>query len=408
MKNPVRLFAIAVSYGLLLVSCEGPMGPAGKDVNESCKLCHNSSVVEEKVIQYEYALHYEGEAFEEGTRPGCAPCHSHQGFLYVVNNSTPATFELNTATGKYVNKYDIGSANAVLPGPISCFTCHQNLHSSYTDEDWYPLTSTSPVAMTMYGGAKTINFAKTSSNLCAKCHQPRPISKSSTSSDGNLIDYAVLTQNPSATFNQVALSYRTGVHYGTQGAMAAGVGGIEFTGSTPYTQSAHVTKASCAMCHMAEPSGLAGGHSFNAYDAYNKVDNFAGCNVAGCHSTMSKDNAYYKAATSAVATPPDNTGIPYLLAQLAAKINALGGGHDILQKDPDDGLYHGYLDIYDSSSNLTGYWKNPDLGNVPFPSLTNAQVGAIINYQLIARGSGKGIHNHPYMLALLKNTLAAW
>jgi hypothetical protein len=399
MKNLIKVLSLAILAGLTLASCEGPAGPAGKDANESCTLCHNSTVVEKKAIEFDHALHFSGTAFEEGTRSGCAPCHSHQGFMYVVKNNTPVTFVLNTTTSKYVNQYDITAANAVLPGAISCFTCHSALHTSYTDADFFPLTTVAAVPMTMYGGAKTINFTKTASNLCAKCHQPRPITKSS---DSNVIDYAALVTTPAGTYSQSSLSYRTGIHYGAQGAMAAGIGGIEF--GTGYTQSAHVAGASCTACHMATPSGLAGGHSFNAYDEYNATDNFNGCNVTGCHTTMSKANTSYIAATSATAA----TGIPKKLADLATKLNAIGAGHDILQKDPLDGKYHGYLDIYDASSNPSGYWKNPSMGNVAFPTLTNAQFGAILNYQLVFRGGGNGVHNYPYMAKLLDNTLAAW
>jgi hypothetical protein len=399
MKNLIKALSLATAAGLILTSCEGPAGPAGKDANESCTLCHNSTVVEKKAIEFEHALHFSGTAFEEGSRSGCAPCHSHQGFLYVVANNTPATFVLNTTTNKYVNQYDIGAANAVLPGAISCFTCHSELHSTYTDADFFPLTTTAAVPMTMYGGSKTINFAKKNSNLCSKCHQPRPITKSS---DSNVIDYAALVTSPTATYNASSISYRTGIHYGAQGAMAAGIGGIEF--GSGYTQSAHVANASCTNCHMATPSGLAGGHSFNAYDEYNAVDNFNGCNVTGCHTTMSKTNTSYIAVTSTTAA----TGIPKKLADLAAKINAIGAGHDILEKDATDGQYHGYLDIYDAASNPDGWWKNPANGTPAFPTLTNAQFGAILNYQLVFRGAGKGIHNAPYMGKLLDNTLTAW
>lgn len=396
MKNLIRSLSLLLAAGFILTSCEGPAGPAGKDANESCKLCHNSTVVETKAIEFDHSLHFSGEAFEEGTRSSCAPCHSHQGFTYVVKNSTPATFVLNTTTSKYENKYDIGTANAVLPGAISCFTCHSALHTTYTDADFMPLTTTAAVPMTMYGGSKTINFAKTSANLCAKCHQPRPVTKSTTTSDGNIIDYAVLVTSPAATFTQITPSYRTGIHYGAQGAMAAGVGGIEF--GTGYTQSAHVANASCSSCHMATPVALAGGHSFEV------VGNFNGCNTTNCHTTMSATNATYIASTSATAA----TGIPKKLADLAAKINALGGGHNILQTDALDGKMHGYLDIYDASSNPTGWWKNPANGTPAFPALTNAQFGAILNYQLVFRGGGNGVHNYPYMAKLLDNTLAAW
>ena len=200
-----------------------------------------------------------------------------------------------------------------------------------------PLATTAAVPMTMWGGSKTINFSNTTSNLCAKCHQPRPI----TASSGALIDYSKLVSDPTTAYNLSSVSYRTGVHYGAHGAMAAGVGGIEF--GSGYTNSAHTANASCTDCHMATPSGLAGGHSFNA------AGNFAGCNTTGCHSTMSATNATLTAAKADITTK---------IAELAAKINAIGAGHDILQKDPEDGLYHGYFDIYDAGSNPTGYWKN--------------------------------------------------
>ena len=364
------------------------MGLAGQDANESCKECHNSTVVDKVAIQYEHSTHFEGEAFEEGTRNACAPCHSHQGFLDVVSKNTPVTFTPTTADPtKFSNNYLVTASELALPGAISCFTCHSSLHTTYTTEDFFPLTTTAAVPMTMYGGTKTINFAKSNGNLCAKCHQPRPI----TAASGNVINYASLVSAPTAVYNLSSISYRTGVHYGTQSAMAAGMGAVEF--GTGYTNSAHVANASCSSCHMATPTGLAGGHSFSA------AGNFNGCNVSGCHTTMSATNATYTSAVSSVTTK---------LAQLAAKINAVGAGHDILQKDPVDNLYHGYFDIYDAASNPTGYWKNPTLGNAPFPALTNAQFGAIVNLQMVARGAGKGIHNFPYINKLLDNTLAAW
>jgi hypothetical protein len=95
------------------------------------------------------------------------------------------------------------------------------------------------------------------------------------------------------------------------------------------------------------------------------------------------------------------------LDELAAKINAIGAGHDILQKDPEDGLYHGYFDIYDSGSNPTGYWKNPANGTPAFPALTNAQFGAVLNYQLVVRDASTGVHNYSYIKKLLENTIAA-
>jgi hypothetical protein len=184
--------------------------------------------------------------------------------------------------------------------------------------------------------------------------------------------------------------------------MAAGVGGIEFTGTATYTQSAHVAGASCNVCHMATASGLAGGHSFSA------VGNFNGCAATGCHSSTTSAKDLYTAAKTEITT---------LLTTLEDEINALGGTNgDILQAE-EDGTYHGYLSIYDPSSNPNGNYKNPgstsswtqaqkDI-NAALPSmvLTNAQFGAILNYQMVYRGGGMGVHNKPYMKALLQNTI---
>jgi hypothetical protein len=398
MKRSLKLFSILVMTGMMVISCEGPegqMGPEGPEgakgepgTTVACTECHNPDVVEAKAIEYEHSLHFSGVAYDEGTRAGCAPCHSDQGFRYVVKNNTPATFVPDPANaGKYLNNYVVNASTASLPGPISCFTCHSALHSTYSGEDFSPLTTIAAVPMTMWGGSKTINFAMGKGNLCAKCHQPRPI----TASSGNVIDYSLLVSDPATKYTLSSISYRTGIHYGAQGAVAAGVGGIQF--GTGYTNSAHTNNLSCASCHMSAPSGLSGGHSFSAAGL------FTGCNVTGCHSTMSATSPTY---TNAV------NNITNLLSDLATKINAIGAGHDILQKDSVDDQYHGYIDIYDSGSNPTGYWKNPSQGNVAFPPITNAQFGAILNYQLVFRDASKGVHNYLYSKKLLENTLAAW
>ncbi|MBG0858078.1 MAG: hypothetical protein IQL11_01145 [Bacteroidales bacterium] len=397
MKIIFKLLTLLSFAGIILASCEGPAGPAGADgkdgkdgtdANETCKLCHNSSVVLTKAIEYEHSLHFTGEAFEEGTRNSCAPCHSHQGFLDVIKNNTPATIVVNPSDPtKYINNYVATASALPLPGSISCFTCHSSLHKNFESTEFLPLATTAPVSMTMWGGAKSINFENTSSNLCAKCHQPRPI----TASSGALINYSKLISEPAVAYNLSSISYRTGVHYGTHGAMAAGVGGIEF--GSGYENSEHTEEASCNSCHMATPSGLAGGHSFNV------AGNFAGCNTTDCHSSMS--------ATSSLLTNVQ-TDVATKLNELAAKINAIGNGHDILEKDPEDGQYHGYFDIYDSGSNSDGYWKNPDFGTPAFPALTNAQFGAVLNYQLVFRDASKGVHNYKYIKKLLENTLTAF
>ncbi len=445
------LFMLAIGAGLLITSCtkEGPMGPQGPagangtngtngtngkdgtngvngtngvDANASCTQCHAKDVVDLVSTQYELAKHSFGEAAtSEAGNTGCGPCHLSEAFKYVCANNTPVTFTLNTTTGKYSNDY--ASVPDKAYGAISCSTCHSSLHSTYTIADLKPFTTTAPVPMSMWAGAKTINLTQKDgeSNLCVKCHQPRPFTASAT--DGNVLDYTAMANNPTAVFydptstsNKLKPGYRTHTHYGTVGAIFAGMGGVEFQGNLAYTSSDHTTKASCQDCHMAAMTGAAGGHSFVA------KGNFNGCNSTGCHSSMSSTNASFTA---------DRTEVKGLLATLAGKL--VENGIEIMNKNGDAttnlwyGItannYDGYLNIYDPASNPAGPTYNPTSFQNPSPAaswtqaqkdfnatlpkitLTNAQMGAIINFQLCLREYSLGVHNHSYSKALLQNSI---
>jgi hypothetical protein len=406
----------------LVSSCEGPEGIAGKDANESCTQCHKSDVVEIVAAQFELSKHSYGEAaFEEAGTVGCAPCHESEAFKYVCANNTPVTFTKNETTGKYVNDYSVPDDKAY--GEFACNTCHSSLHSAYDSTDFYPLTNTAAVAMTMYGGAKTIDLTanESKSNLCVKCHQPRPLTASL--KDGNVLNYAALAASPTAVFfdpantgstNVLNPGYRTHVHYGTVGAIFAGKGGVEFTGSLSYSNSAHTTVASCQDCHMAAVTGKAGGHTFNA------AGNFKGCNVSGCHESAPLDASSAKFADT-------RTAVKTLLNTLGEKITV--NGVEVLHKNSDAETnmwtanttkhFDGYLDIYDPALNPTGLVKNPAPGKswtdeqkatnsaLQELTLTNAQMGAIINFQLCLREYSLGIHNTSYTKALLQNSIEA-
>jgi len=86
--------------------------------------------------------------------------------------------------------------------------------------------------------------------------------------------------------------------------------------------------------------------------------------------------------------------------------------------------YDGYLNIYDPVTNPKGTVDNPSIFQNPSPSnswtqaqkdfnaalpkltLTNAQMGALINFQLCLRDYSLGIHNLDYTKALLVNSIA--
>ena len=438
------IMVMAVS-GFIFIGCtkEGPQGPAGasgtngKDANETCKLCHAKDVVDKVATEFELAKHSWGTtAFAEAGNVGCTPCHVQKAFVYVCQNNVPSTFTFNTTTKVWVNDYSTVASDAL--GAIGCFACHTSLHTTYGTQD-LALTTTAPVAMTMWGGAKTINLTQDSgfANLCVKCHQPRPMTCNNDPA-GRLLNYDSLKNFPKVVFYDSATgatnkyvkpSYRMHIHYGAIGAIYAGMGGIEFSGTYSYANSKHTTVASCQQCHMAEPmTGIAGGHAFNVRNAKESALsssttwNFNGCNVANCHADAPLDanSAKFK---------DTRTAVKALLDALALKLNSYGGGHDILHADASStnlwwGIttknYDGYLDIYDPSTNAAGAFRNPypsgswtaaqkaaNLALPKFPKLLFVQAGALINFQLCLREYSLGIHNTSYSKALLQNSIDA-
>jgi hypothetical protein len=439
LNNLSKLLLSAFVVMCIAPSCvkEGPMGLTGatgaagtngtngKDANETCKVCHTSTKVDLISTQFQFSKHEYGEAaFEESGNTGCTPCHAQEAFKYVVANNVPATFTQNATTGKWVNNYNTVASAAY--GEIGCSTCHSSLHTTYGTAD-LAFTTVAPVPMTMWGGAKVIDLKADGgkSNLCVKCHQPRPFTNALT---GNVLDYNALATttgvvfdgDPAGKTNIIKPSYRTHTHYGAIGAVYAGMGGVEFAGTLPYTNSAHTQAASCMDCHMGTMVGRSGGHTFSA------AGKFDGCNVAGCHSTA------ITAASTTLWLNPRNE-IKALLATLAGKLTI--GGVEIMNRNGDSASnlwygitannYDGYLNIYDPITNPTAQtynaksfkyvgtppatWSADQIAyNATLPTITlsNAQMGAIINFQLCLRDYSLGIHNFAYTKALLTNSIA--
>lgn len=378
MKKILRINLFLATVCMIAMAaftaCEGPAGvpgedgkdgQAGVDANETCKKCHNSSSgMLAKSKQLNHSLHVTGEAWLEGTRNSCAPCHSNEGFLDVIAKK-PAK-----------NKYLASAATLTDPTSFGCRTCHK-IHTAYDSTD-YAFTTTAAIDM-LIDTTKTLTLdfgAGSSSNLCAKCHQPRIVKQ---------MDF---NGAPTSAYTAIT-SYRWGTHYGTQGAIAGGKGAFEFTGTETYANSAHKAGATCASCHGAAAAGISGGHTFSVVNEETGALNTNGC--VKCHTT----------GTSALNTKINNTKteIDGLLTQLGDKLATY------LEKE--GGVYTGYVDIYDASANPNGTYKNPNSGNVAFPAVNNETAAAIANFQLVLRDGSHGAHNYPYTRALLKNTIAA-
>ncbi len=453
----------------------GPQGPAGV-LSVNCLECHdhNSATSGSALAQkrdnaeneYEYSKHAEsGElAIEEGYTAGCAPCHANEGFHSVVDAGTVPNMTSTGTPLKYTYAYNASAAMSsgltTMPGKISCFTCHKGAAA-----DSMARYTTAPVPMCMYPtGTGYASFNKTidltqnnsESNLCVKCHQPRPMTLTSSTTvtlangtvvtldgniaNGNSVNYPDLAANPMALFydstianantNKLFPGYRTHNHYGAIGAIFAGKGGVEFTstviGTYPYTDiSTHTTDASCQNCHMATPTGFTGGHSmvvgYIDTTTTARTYNFKGCNVSGCHSS-SPLNATHATFTS------QRNATAALLDSISNRLQ--DGGIKFMHKNVwyssnpfrkvTTAGYDGYFDIYDPSSNPGGAFQNPtvssswtaaqkatNLTKPRFPSLTNLEMGAIINFQLSVREFSLGVHNPAYTKALLNNTLQA-
>jgi hypothetical protein len=413
----------------------GAAGKDGKDANETCKMCHTPAKVDIIAVQFKYSKHETGEAaISESGNPGCSICHTQEGFHDAVARNVPATFSLNAATGKYVNDY--ATTMSAAYGELLCRTCHSSIHETYNSTDLPKFTTTAAVPLTMWGGKKIANLTQDggSSNLCIKCHQPRPFTFNNTKNPaytGDVLDYASLISKPTDVFfdgtssttiaaAKILPGYRTHTHYGTVGAVVAGMGGIEFTGTgfMGYANAVHATKASCADCHMAAMNGGAGGHSFNA------VGNFNGCNISGCHTGVDKTSTKYWVNPRAT--------IKGLLETLASKLQYNGVQFLNRNSDSESNLwygitsnnYDGYLNVYDPITNPEGPAMNPVQFQNPNPSsswsaaqkalnltlpvlkITNAQFGAIINFQMCLREYSLGIHNLDYSKALLTNSIA--
>jgi formate-dependent nitrite reductase cytochrome c552 subunit len=356
---------------LAATACEGPEGPAGpagpagpqgpvglpgQDAAAGCQDCHVADVtMAEKQAQYETSTHLLGGHFERSSA-SCAACHTHQGFVDRI------------AAGTMTASEDIAT-----PLPIDCRTCHQ-IHTTYSSAD-YALRTTSPVTLfnTDYetGNPITVDYGAAAGNLCAQCHQGRPLA--------DRVAGGVLPVIGGADVE--VTSSRFGLHHGPQAQVVGGVGAYEFPGSKTISggPSAHGDPSEneklCATCHMAESTAgyELGGHTWRVSFDNNGVrePNVAGCNT--CHNGFEDFTEFGNVPAQ----------IQGLLVQIEQILVDAGFKREMTP---------GYTFHELSVQVNTGVWP----ANL---------VAAMLNWQMFAEDRSLGLHNPPYARAVLENTL---
>jgi len=194
-------------------------------------------------------------------------------------------------------------------------------------------------------GVTVVDFGD-NSNLCANCHQARTAPP----------EIAAPADSASIT------STHYGPHHGPQAMVLWGTGFSEIAGSTSYpANSLHLSQgATCTTCHMAEYEAGEGGHTWNPA--------LSACN--GCHFSPDTDFNHGNVQTET----QDN-------------LDAL---RDLLV---DQGVveYVAADDAYE-----------PVVGKYPM-----IQVQAYFNWIGLTEDRSLGVHNPPYVNALLENTIEA-
>ena len=356
MRRNTVLLAAAVFLLPLVTACEGPQGVVGPTGTTG-------------VAGPQGPTGPVGPAGQD-TNENCTQCHADNVTLFAkqvqYEQSTHrlgGNFERATTSCAVCHTHQgflerlvtgaTSTAEDVLdPAPINCRTCHQ-IHTTYTAAD-YALTASGPNDMIFNASQGPIDFG-TIGNLCTQCHQAR-----------------TLSPYPEIGGDSVTLtSTRYGWHHGPQGQILGGVGAFDVDDDDiPGGPSAHglltANPNTCGTCHMGKAYGeQAGGHTWKmSYDYHGSdVNNIAGCVL--CHTTLT-DFDYIGLQTM----------VEGLLDDLAVELRRVG----VMQASPSHYAEKG-----------------------TFPADV---VAAFANWQMIEEDRSKGVHNPPYVEAILSGTIA--
>jgi hypothetical protein len=328
-------------------------------LSEQCIKCHSSSTPEYAVLgaraQYEVSGHKTlGNAYYSNGM-GCQICHTNEGFIEFVTYGPPEQ-------GAFVQ----------WPSQPGCFTCHQPHETGD-----FSLRVSKPVTLD-----NNTTFDRGSGNLCANCHKIR----------------GAATDTVKETPAKNVMSHWGG-HHGPQADIFMGTNAYEFQGKK-YSSGMHSSKVEdgCVSCHMALPEGRygmeagIGGHSFNIAGEvhHSPTLNNAGC--LECHSEMNqvRGTEYFDATVKDFDTDGELEPLQKEVEGLLDRfVNT--GGTGILQKMD--------LPFYKPD----GSWNQVRDGTPR--SVT--EMAVLYNYKLILEDRSKGIHNIPYTVQVLYDSLEA-
>lgn len=285
---------------------------------------------------------------------GCQVCHTNEGFVQRVK------------TGEIDSKEAVSN-----PSEIGCFTCH-----APHDKGDFSLRTTAKVTL-----ANGRIFDKGIGNLCAGCHRARRKPQ----------DEVRARNIPTSSW---------GAHHGPQADMLAGTNAYEFPGKK-YASSVHTVlpNATCTTCHMSLPSGRyslspsIGGHSFRIAGEVHEQPklNTAGCTNSGCHGEMKQIRGTHYFDKKA---PADYDG--------DGKIESAQEEVEGLLQKFIDGKGTGALQtLSDAPYDASGKFVN---SKSRYPLEV---VGALYNYKFVLEDRSKGVHNLPYAVQLLMDSLKA-
>ncbi len=325
------------------------------DFPKGCLDCHGSNPkypVRGIRSQYNTSGHKNIGNASYANGGGCQQCHTNEGFIEYASRGSvdPKSFVAN-------------------PSEIGCFTCH-----SPHERGNFALRKADKVSL-----ANGATFDKEKGNLCANCHRARRVAKEEVKASDIPNDH-------------------WGPHHGPQADMLLGTNAYEFPGKK-YSKSAHamLPAANCVTCHMSQPTGryslspMVGGHSFRVEGEVHESPKLNTAACEGCHKDMKQVRDGTVFARPSAADYDGDGKVENVQEEVQGLyeriINSKGTGLLQVMKNP----------LYDAKGEfIKSKVKHP------------VEVVAVLyNYKFVKEDRSHGIHNAPYAIQLLMDSIKA-